>query len=197
MFWEAATILGVKKVVLASSISALGFAYRHRYFGPQYVPIDEAHPLLSQDSYGLSKMIGETLADGFLRRSPHMSLVSLRFTLVVDEGEREWIKPARDNPPDSEAAFGAFWTFVDVRDAAAACRLALEYTSPGHEAFFINAPHIYRGENIRDLLATYFPGDYPIADHIRGPASPVDPSKAQRLLGWTARYNWDGDLLER
>ena len=178
---EAATILGLKKLVLASSISALGFAYRHRYFHPQYLPIDESHPLLSQDSYGLSKMIGETLAQGFLRRSPGMSLVSLRFTLVVDEREREWIKPARDNPPDSEAAFGAFWTFVDVRDAAAACRLALEYEQPGHEAFYICAPNIYREDDIRDLMAKHFPGGYPIsrltARSTRQGASPVDPGK--------------------
>ena len=193
---EAATILGVKKLVLASSISALGFAYRHRYFQPQFVPIDEAHPLLSQDSYGLSKSLGETLAEGFLRRTPDMSLTSLRFTLVVDDEAREWIRPARENTPDREATFGAFWTFVDVRDAARACRLALEYAQPGHEAIFINAPTIYRKDDIRDLLAEYFPGDYPIAQHIRGAVSPVDPGKAQRLLGWSARFNWDGEPLE-
>ncbi len=191
---EAATILGVKKLVLASSISALGYAYRHRYFHPQFVPIDESHPLLSQDSYGLSKMVGETLAEGFTRRNPDMSITSLRFTLVVDAAEREWLRPARDNPPDGAAAFGAFWTFVDARDAAAACRLALEYAQAGHEACFINAPSIYRREDIRDLLAEYFPGDYPIAKRIRGAASPVDTSKAQRMLGWSARYRWDGQL---
>lgn len=193
---EAATILGVKKVVLASSISALGFAYRHHYFHPLYLPIDEAHPLLSQDSYGLSKMVGEALAEGFLRRTPDMSLTSLRFTLVVDDAARVWIKPARDNSPDSDATFGAFWTFVDVRDAASACRLALEYEAPGHEAFYICAPFIYRPDDIRDLMARHFPGDYPIAERIRGAASPVSCSKAGRLLGWSARYNWDGELLE-
>ena len=55
---EAATMLGIKKVVWASSISALGYAFRHRQFNPRYLPIDEDHPLLSQDSYGLSKMVG-------------------------------------------------------------------------------------------------------------------------------------------
>ena len=186
---EAATILGVKKVVLAGSISALGYAYRHRYFSPRYVPIDEAHPLLSQDCYGLSKMIGEALAAGFLRRTPDMSIVSLRFTLVVDEAEREWIKPARDNPPDSDATFGAFWTFVDVRDAAAACRLALDYAQPGHEAFLINAPRIYRREDIRRLLAAYFPGDYPIADSIHGQTSPVDCEQSRNAC-WAGRARY-------
>ncbi len=192
---EAATILGIKKVVMASSITALGFGYRHRFFNPLYMPIDEAHPLLAQDSYGLSKLIGEELAAGFLRRTPDMSLVSLRFTLVVDEEQQKWILTARENPPDSEATHGAFWTFVDVRDAAAACRLAVENAASGHEAFYICARHIYRPENVRDLLARYFPGDYPIAEHIRGTNSPVDSDKAERLLGWNARYNWNGELL--
>lgn len=192
---EAATILGIKKVVMASSISALGYAFRHEHFTPLYLPIDEAHPMLSQDSYGLSKMVGEMLADGFARRVPAMSLTSLRFTLVVDEEQREWMGPARAHPPDPTATHGAFWTFVDVRDAAAACRLAAEYDAPSHDAFLINAPHIYRPEDVRELFDRYFPGDYPLAEHVRGQISPVDCGKAERLLGWRARYNWDGEPL--
>ena len=192
---EAATILGIKKVVMASSISGLGYAYRHRPFNPLYLPIDEAHPLLSQDCYGLSKMIGEELAEGFLRRTPDMSLVSLRFTLVVDDEAHVWLREARSAPTGDDATYGAFWTFVDVRDAASACRLALEYEAPGHEAYYICAPIIYRTDDIRDLMARHFPGDYPIGDAVRGTASPVDYSKAQRQLGWKARYDWDGRQL--
>ena len=192
---EAAAILGIKKVVMASSISALGYAYRHLPFNPLRLPIDEDHPLLSQDSYGLSKMVGELMAEGFARRGPDMSLVSLRFTMVLDDKERQWIGPARERQPDSGATHGAFWTFVDVRDAASACRLSLEYDRPGHEAFLISAPHIYRPEDIRELFARYFPGDYSVAEQLKGQNSPVDCSKAERLLGWRALYNWDGEPL--
>ena len=192
---EAAAILGISNITLASSISAMGYAYRHRPFNPLYLPIDEAHPLLSQDCYGLSKMIGEELAEGFLRRVADMSLASLRFTAVLDEASRSWLPQARQQPTDDVSTYGAFWTFVDVRDAAAACRLALEYEEPGHEAFYICAPIIYRPDDIRHLMARHFPGDYPIGDSVRGSASPVDPGKAERLLGWRARYNWDGAPL--
>ncbi len=192
---EAATILGIRNIAMASSISALGYAFRHRPFNPLYLPIDEAHPLLSQDCYGLSKMIGEELAEGFSRRNPAMSLVSLRFTFVADESAQSWLPAARQQATDNVSTYGAFWTFVDVRDAASACRLALEYEAPGHEAFYICAPIIYRCEDIRDLMAKHFPGDYPIADSVRGGASPVDVSKAARLLGWRARYNWDRSPL--
>ena len=192
---EAAAILGISNITMASSISALGYAFRHRPFNPLYLPIDEAHPLLSQDCYGLSKMIGEALAEGFLRRIPTMSLVSLRFTFVVDEAAQMWLPAARDEPIDEVSTYGAFWTFVDVRDAATACRLALEYERAGHEAFYICAPIIYRKDDIRDLMAKRFPGDYPIGDAVRGIVSPVDVRKAERLLGWKARYNWDGTPL--
>ena len=192
---EAATILGVSNVTMASSISAMGYAFRHRAFNPLYLPIDEAHPLLSQDCYGLSKMIGEELAEGFLRRTPGMSLASLRFTFVVDEAARSWLPAAREQPTDDTSTYGAFWTFVDVRDAASACRLALEFEQPGHEAFYICAPIIYREDDILDLMAKHFPGDYPIGGSLRGIRSPVDVGKAKRLLGWKARYNWDGAPL--
>ena len=192
---EAATILGIKNVVIASSLSALGFAYMHRHFEPTYIPVDEEHPLLSQDAYGLVKQLGEDLAEGFLRRTPDMSLVSLRFTLVVDDPVREFLAERRDAPA-GENFLGAFATYVDVRDTAASCRLAMEYNTPGHEAFYICAPNIYLNQPVEDLFATYYPGDYPIADHIRGNISPVDCRKAERLLGWKPKYNWDGTELQ-
>jgi nucleoside-diphosphate-sugar epimerase len=192
---EAATILGISNITMASSISALGYAFCHRAFNPLHLPIDEAHPLLSQDCYGLSKMIGEELAEGYCRRNPAMSLASLRFTAVLDESAQSWLPAAREQPTDEVSTYGAFWTFVDVRDAASACRLALEYEAPGHEAYYICAPTIYRRDDIRALMAKHFPGDYPIAETVRGRASPVDVSKAARLLGWRARYNWDRSPL--
>ncbi|MCY4072859.1 MAG: NAD(P)-dependent oxidoreductase [Chloroflexi bacterium] len=188
---EAAAILDIKHVVLASSISALGYAFRFRHFNPVYLPIDEAHPTLSQDCYGLSKMVGETLAEGFLRRIPDMSLASLRFTTVIDDDAQGWLRAARGRPTRDDERYGAFWTFVDVRDAASACRLAMTHTRPGHEAFNICAPSTYREEDTRELLARHFPGDYPVASELKGNASPVDPGKAERLLSWKARYDWD------
>ncbi len=191
---EAATILGIKHVVLASSLSALGYAYYHRHFNPVQIPIDETHPLLSQDTYGLSKMVGEELAIGFALRTPDLCVTSLRFTWVLGEKYRKVVTEIRKQTEKFEP-FGAFWTYVDVRDAARACRLSMEYTIAGHEAFYISAPNIYMDQSIRDLLQTCYPGDYPIADHIVDNISPVDCSKAEKLLGWQAQYNWDGNEL--
>lgn len=187
---EAAALLGVRNVVLASSISALGYAFRHRDFNPLHIPIDETHPLLSQDSYGLCKMAGEELAEGFVRRTPDLAVSSLRFTWVLDQEDVLVARKARERRESS--GDGAFWTWVDVRDAASACRLAVERNRPGHEAYYIAAPEIRLDMPIEDLLARHYPGDYPVAPEIRGTVSPVDCSKAQRMLGWQARWNLDG-----
>jgi len=58
---HAAFRLGVKRVVSASSNAIVGWSYGER-FVPDYLPIDEDHPLRPEDVYGLSKEIGETIA---------------------------------------------------------------------------------------------------------------------------------------
>ncbi|MBZ0291793.1 MAG: NAD(P)-dependent oxidoreductase [Anaerolineae bacterium] len=189
---QAATMLGINKVVLASSLSAFGYSWRHRHFEPLYMPLDDAHPMLSQDAYGLSKMVGEVLADGFVRRTPSMSITSLRFTLVVsvEDGKRaiEWM---RSRPHDSNS----FWTYVDVRDAAVASRLALEYTEPGHQAFLIAAPNSYMDEPTIDLIKQYYPEVTRFSEGFGGQQAAVDSSYAEGVLGFKAKYNWDQSLL--
>jgi nucleoside-diphosphate-sugar epimerase len=193
---EAAAILGIKKVVMASSISALGTVNMVQPFNPLRVPIDETHPLLSQDAYGLSKMVGEELAEGFTRRILDLSLASLRFSFVVDDGSRtEFIKSPEQWPYLNETLAGVFWTYTDVRDAASSCRKAMEANFLGHEAFYINAPQILGDTPVEDLLAKYYPGDYPVDASIRGSASPVVCDKAGRMLGWEAAYDWEGREL--
>ncbi len=189
--FEAATVLGIQKVVTASSLSALGTAYHFNHIDPAYFPIDESVPNVSQDAYGLSKMIGEELADGFIRRTPTMSISSLRFTAVFTEGTGEHIKQQRKNPGSPNA----FWTYIDVRDAALVSRLAMEYTTPGHEAYYITAPETHLDLPTLDLIKQYYPGTKQLDEaRLQGSASPVDCSKAERQLGFTPRYLWDGSL---
>ena len=172
---EAATLLNVRNLVLASSISALGLAYRHRDFNPLRIPVDETHPLLSQDCYGLSKMVGEELAGGYVRRTPELAVTSLRFTWVLDEENAQVARNARKQGEESNG--GAFWTWVDVRDAASACRLALERNQPGHEACYIAAPEIFPATAIETLLARISPAT--IRWRIRG----VSPAHAGLAAG--------------
>ena len=61
---EACAVLNINKVVVASSESSYGICFASDFFAPKYLPIDEAHPQLPEDSYGLSKVVNEVTADG-------------------------------------------------------------------------------------------------------------------------------------
>ena len=76
---RAAADIGVKRVVLASSTAAFGFIYASKLWAPKYLPMDELHPSTPQDSYGLSKALGEQIADSIVSVHRDMTVSSLRF----------------------------------------------------------------------------------------------------------------------
>lgn len=186
---QAASTLGIKKVVLASSLSALGLAYKSRPIDLHYLPIDEAHPVLAQDSYGISKIVGEEIADGFARRDPEMSLVSLRLPLLVNPGQ---IRAELSEQTPQRLAFGVsiLWSYLDVRDGAAVVRRALEYKQPGHEILYANAPNTYVDVPTVELVREHFPGvrfdPARLADH----RSPIECSRARAVLGFAPQFDW-------
>jgi nucleoside-diphosphate-sugar epimerase len=76
--YRAAADAGIKRVVSASSINALGYNYGIKPFAIQYFPIDEEHPTFTTDPYSFSKLVLEETAAYFWRREG-ISGVSLRF----------------------------------------------------------------------------------------------------------------------
>jgi len=79
--FEAAAHAGIKRVVQASSINAIGFGWSIVDLIPAYFPIDEEHPRSTTDPYSFSKQLDEDIADYFWRREG-ISSVSLRFPWV-------------------------------------------------------------------------------------------------------------------
>ena len=134
---RAAADLKVKKVVIASSTAAFGFIYAKKLWAPEYLPLDEDHPSTPQDSYGLSKVLGEQIADSIVSIHEDMTVSSLRFPGVNFDLSYESFRERWRNPP---ARTSGFWTYIDARDAATTCRLALEAKFRGHEVFIASAP---------------------------------------------------------
>ena len=182
---KAAVDLGVPRVVCASSIAAYGFLYAPRIWAPDYLPLDEAHPCRPQDPYALSKVFGEQLADSCTRYS-EITVVSLRFSGVnfdpaYGELPRRWADPG--------FRMGTFWSYVDARDAAVACRLALEAPLSGHHVFNIAAPTSRYPEPTDELVRRYIPGTR-IKEGYSGHWGGLDVTKAGKVLGFTAAHVW-------
>ncbi len=186
--FQAAEDAGVRRVVLASSDSVVGFHYNPPDWRPLYLPIDEAHPLRPTEFYSLSKRVGETIAESFAARG-RLEVVVIRPTHIVFPPEY----------PELEAR-GAdlenyhVWTYVAPEDVAEAFRLALALPAVRFETFFISAAD---GLNRLPTLALCRER-YGRLPKIRRPevyrrlptASILDGSRAREILGFVPTSNW-------
>jgi nucleoside-diphosphate-sugar epimerase len=185
---QAAMLLGVRKAVIASSLSALGTAYAPEPFAPLYAPVDEAHPLIVKDCYGLSKEVDERTGEMFHRRTG-MHVVALRFHWVAYQEEaRAMAEKLKDNPRLNDW-WRLLWGYVDVRDAATICRLGIEADGLGFEPFNVTAADTLSETPTEELIRAHAPS-VEIRQPIPGTASAFSIEKAQRLLGWTPKYSW-------
>lgn len=191
---EACVRSGVRRLVNISSVGVLGLHYATRKFLPDYLPIDEQHPLRPQDPYGLSKLFGEQLCDAAVRRSG-LRCISLRPAWVQDGASY-----AADLGPLIRAGQPrgvAGWPYIDVRDLAEAVRLAADSDLPGHEAFYIAAPDTTGGVDLHASWRTANPASATQLRPVPRPdASGIDSGKAQRLLGWQATRSWRDYLTD-
>lgn len=183
---KAAADIGVPRVVHASSIAAYGFAYAPDTLAPDHLPLDEDYPCTPQDPYALSKVFGEQLGDSFVSISG-MTVASLRIAGVNFD-------PAFETLPErwADPAKGArtFWSYIDVRDAAAACRLAADASIDGHEIFNIAAATSRYPKPTADLVGRYMPGTT-IRDGFAGNWGGLDTSRARTRLGFSAHHVWE------
>jgi UDP-glucose 4-epimerase len=186
---EAAAKSQVSKVAIASSDSALGFVFSTNKFSPEYFPINEKHPLQPQDPYGLSKLIGEELCKSATRRYG-ISTICLRFCWVWFPDTYQHRSHIVNN--EVELNIKRMWGYADVHDIAQACRLSVEAENISHEAFFISARNTFTEEPSLELMRRYYPevesisNEYLIDKH----KSLFDISKAEKLLGYTPKYDW-------
>ncbi|HTM07820.1 MAG TPA: NAD(P)-dependent oxidoreductase [Verrucomicrobiae bacterium] len=184
---HAAATNGVSRVVLASSTAAFGFLYARKSFAPDYLPLDEKHPCRPQDPYGLSKVVAEAAADSFVRIHD-MTIFSLRFPGVNFEPD---FRGFAERFQDPAVKLGRFWSYIDARDAAAACRLALEAPARGHERLIVAAPTSTVAEPTDELLRRFFPGVGKARPELRGNWSGVDSARAREVLGFEAEHVWE------
>ncbi len=85
--FQAAAEAGIRRVVQASSINALGLFYGIEDVSPHYFPMDEDHPCVTTDAYSFSKTIVEEIGRYFWRREG-ISSVALRLPWVAPVGAR-------------------------------------------------------------------------------------------------------------
>ncbi|WP_274648598.1 NAD-dependent epimerase/dehydratase family protein [Paenibacillus humicola] len=181
---EAASLLGIPKVAACSSESAYGFAWASKPFAPQYVPVDEAHPLLPQECYGLSKQAGE-LAGAMFHRRTGMQVIALRYSMIVAPHEYE-----KHAVTDPERYTRILWSYIDIRDAAQAGIAALRFDGGGFHALNITSDDTLSDWPTERLLDRFFPELKDRRVSFEGREAVVSNNLAKQVLNWSPAYSW-------
>jgi len=184
---EASANLGIKKVVLASSESSYGICFAHEFFSPNYLPVDEAHPQLPEDSYGLSKVVNEITAEAFHRRTG-MQVISFRLGNILEPDDYAGLKA---NFKDAEKRKWILWSYIDSRDVAIACRLAIEKDGLGAQSIILAADDTSSNLPTKELIDAFLPNVKDIRASLDGRTSLMSNEKAKKLLGWSQTQYWE------
>jgi nucleoside-diphosphate-sugar epimerase len=187
--FEAARLVGLTRVVWASSETILGLPFEREQ--PAYAPIDEEHPAFPESSYALSKLLAEELGRQLHRwnGTPH---VALRFSNIMEPEEYERFPSFWS---DATLRRWNLWGYVDARDVAQSCRLALE-ADVGAEHFIVAAADTVMNRPSAELMAEVYPsvpyqptpGEYDTLLSI---------GKARRLLGYEPEWSWRDHIADR
>jgi len=182
--FSAATLLGLKRVVWASSETLFGLPFTREM--PAFAPITEEHPMLPENSYALAKGLSEEMARQMHRWNPGTSFVGLRISNIIDPLEYGMFADWQKDPGIRK---WNLWSYVDSRDVAQACRLALEATSVGADHCIIAAADTVMQRPNLELMAECFPG-VPITRTVGEFESLQSTDKAKKLLGYVPRHSW-------
>ncbi|MCS7059693.1 MAG: NAD(P)-dependent oxidoreductase [Anaerolineae bacterium] len=184
----AAAQLGVKRVVIASSIQVLQTSFNERPIRYLYLPADEEHPIDPQNEYALSKAAGELAADLFAR-CRGLTVVSLRFPWIVPPDEPT--RSARLKIDWNDTHSSLVVQYVDARDAARACFLAATTALPpnSHHVLYIAAPDTCVDTPSSEIARRLYP-EAEVRPELRGFASFVSSRRAAQVLGFVAEFGW-------
>jgi nucleoside-diphosphate-sugar epimerase len=184
---EAAWRLGIGRVVTMSSEAVLGWApgAMVREFVPEYLPIDEDHPVGAQDPYGLSKIACEAIARSYAAKCD-MTAVALRPPWIASPEEMLEVHRSGGRPVTEFVPCH----YIDARDLAIACRRAIERDLSGYHVMFVGAGETTVDEPLASLFPRMMPAIGDKAAALTGTRAWVSIERAKEILGWSPRISW-------
>ncbi len=180
--FTAATQAGLRRVVWASSETTLGLPFDTP---PRYAPLDEDHYPVPTTAYALSKVASESIA-GHVAEWSGVPFIALRFSNILGPADYQQFPSYWTDP---QLRKWNLWGYIDERDAAAACRLALEAEVGGSSSFIIAAADTVMTRPSAELMREVFP-TVPLTRDIPGNATLLCIDRARQALRFEPRHTW-------
>lgn len=183
---EAATKLGVKKIVFASSETTYGVCFADGERKPEYIPVDEEHPVVPEDSYAMSKVTNEVTARSFQRRSG-FDIYGLRINNVIEPHEYEQDFSNYIANPDTRRR--NIFAYIDARDLGQIVDRCLKTDGLGYQIFNASNDDHSVDLTTQEIIDRYYAGvpqNRPMGEY----ETFYSNAKAKQLLGFSEQHNW-------
>jgi nucleoside-diphosphate-sugar epimerase len=180
--FRAASQAGLARVVWASSETTLGLPFD---VPPRYAPVDEDHYPVPTTTYALSKVASETIA-GHIAEWSGIPFIALRFSNILGPADYQEFPSYWG---DATARKWNLWGYIDERDAATACRLALEADISGSASFIIAAADTVMTRPSAELMREVFPG-VSLTKDVQGTGTLLSIERAGQALGFAPQHSW-------
>ena len=182
---EAATKLGIRKVIIASSETTYGLVFANQPRDPKYLPLDEDYPVDPMDSYALSKICNERTAHAFAQRDGS-DIYAIRIGNVIEPHEYANFPKFFENP---EGRKRITWSYIDARDLGQIVRLAIEKDGLGFQ--IINAANDDCSSDMptAELLRRFYPS-VRVTRELGEFETLLSNRKAREVLGFVEQHNW-------
>ncbi|WP_108667176.1 NAD-dependent epimerase/dehydratase family protein [Euzebya rosea] len=188
--FEAAMALGIPKVIFASSETTYGICFAQGERQPEYVPIDEDHPTVPEDSYAMSKVANEVTARSFQARSG-IDAYGLRINNVIEPHEYAEQFPAYVDDPSLRRR--NIFAYIDARDLGQMVQRCLETDGLGYEVFNVANADTSVAATSEEIIERFYAGVE--VRHDMGPHETFYAiDKARRLVGFDPVHSWRGEL---
>ncbi|QQA44384.1 NAD-dependent epimerase/dehydratase family protein [Pelagovum pacificum] len=183
---EAAANAGIKKVIFASSETTYGICFRDGEIKPQYVPVDEEHPTVPQDSYAMSKVVNEVTGRSFHERTGD-DVYGLRINNVIEPHEYAQNFPEFLNNPGKRRR--NIFAYIDARDLGHMVECCLKTDGLGYEVFNVANPDMSTAAKTDDIIREFYKG-VEVRREMGADETFYAIAKAQRLLGFSPKHSW-------
>jgi nucleoside-diphosphate-sugar epimerase len=182
---DAAVKLGIRKIIFASSETTYGVCFADGERKPDYLPVDEDHPVVPEDSYAMSKVANEVTARSFQRRSG-FDIYGLRINNVIEPHEYAQNFPAYMADPSVRRR--NIFAYIDARDLGHMVDRCLATDGLGFEIFNVSNDDHSVNLTSPELIEKYYQG-VPVGD-VGENETFYSNRKAKKMLGYSPKHSW-------
>ncbi|KAG4414909.1 hypothetical protein IFR04_011932 [Cadophora malorum] len=188
---EAACKLGIRKVIIASSVCVYGATFAEGDVDFPSFPIDEDIDCNPTDTYSISKLCGERVARGFARRFG-IDVYALRIGALIAPGEYQTdVFKTYVERPEEWKVHG--WSYTDARDLGEMCERCVRVDGLGWQAFNATNDEITNSlsedGNTEAFLKRVCP-ETPFTRRMGSREAPMSNRKMKEMLGFEEQHHW-------